>query len=195
MRHESIYIDSRDAPEKRSKFCDDGVEHHFTEAAIMIAFAMYLFDEGASEVTIHPDGEHVKRHDLLQTLHAKGFVMVSSTGSTNYGGCYKRDLHLLTVSPRPGLGDVTALLNEKQVVAECKGGITNTKHAGQTSHLRKGLCEVIGQLMSRDPGHERHIAVVPDTLTTRSLATKMRSRAARAGIEIALVTATGNVHF
>jgi hypothetical protein len=182
-------------PKKRSKHCENGIEHHFTEAAVMIAFAMHLIDEGSLNVCIHPDGEHAKRHDILQTLAANGFSMTSSLGTTSYGGQFERNTHLLTVSPRSGIGDVTGFLNGKQIVAECKGGITNTKHPGQTSRLRKGLCEVIGQLISRELGDERHIAVVPDTPTTRLLAMKMLSRAAAANIEIALIEPTGLIHF
>jgi len=68
-------------------------------------------------------------------------------------------------------------------------------NGGQTSKLRKGLCEAVGQLIGRVQGDERHIAVVPDTPFTKSLAAKMVTRATRAGIEIALVSRSGSVRF
>lgn len=77
------------------------------------------------------------------------------------------------------------------IIAECKGGIVNTSHAGQKSRLRKGLCEAVGLLMARDKGG-RPVAVVPKTETTLKLAQKL-ARARDAGIEIALVDERGNV--
>ena len=79
-------------------------------------------------------------------------------------------------------------------MAECKGGIVNTRHAGQTSRLRQGLCETIG-LSLASPAIEgrRQFAVVPRTKVTESLARRMAARAGSAGIEIALVDGRGNV--
>ena len=196
MQHESHYINTHEAPEKHRKFCEDGVEHHFTEAAILIAFAMHLFDkEAAKSVTINPDGEHTKRHEMATTLARNGFAKVSSSGSTLVGGLYQRGDQYLTLSFRSGQGDVSANINGRILIAECKGGVINTKHAGQVSRLRKGLCEAIGQLMSRDLGGERHVAVVPDTVKTRELARKMIGRTSAAMIEIALIDSFGLVHF
>jgi hypothetical protein len=194
MQHESLYIDSRNAPLNRLKSCVNGVEHHFTEAAVMVAFAMYLLGQDATNVRICPDGEHAKRHDLKTTLERYGFALVKPSGTTSYGGTYRRQENYLIVDPSSGKGDVTARLDGRIVFAECKGGIINTKHAGQTSRLRKGLCEAIGQLMSRELGNERHIAVVPDTPTTRMLAKRLCTRAGQACIEIALIDANGLVH-
>ena len=40
-------------------------EHHLTEGAVMVAFAMHLLRTTPSqEVRIHPDGEHGKRFDF-----------------------------------------------------------------------------------------------------------------------------------
>ncbi len=78
------------------------------------------------------------------------------------------------------------------IVAECKGGIVNTRHAGQTSRLRKGLCEAVGLLMT-NPRSGRQVAVVPQTEGTLRLAQKLAPRAKEAGIEIALVDELGHV--
>jgi hypothetical protein len=50
------YIENREPPPNRHGSCEGGVEHHLTEAAVMIAFAMYLLDRGATAVELHPDG-------------------------------------------------------------------------------------------------------------------------------------------
>jgi hypothetical protein len=73
-------------------------------------------------------------------------------------------------------------------VAECKGGVINSKHSGQLSRLRKGLCEAVGlSLATETVEGRRQFAVVPKTATTAALAKKMAARARAAGIEIALV--------
>lgn len=102
----------------------------------------------------------------------------------------------LTIDFRPGKGDVVAVLSGVHVIAECKGGIINTRHPGQISRLRKHLCEAVGQLMGREHlSDERHVAVVPHTPLALSIAAKMAKRAARAGIELALVEAGGEVMY
>jgi hypothetical protein len=183
MKHESFYIDSRDAPAQRVKHCQNGIEHDFTEAAVRVAFALYLLDQGAT-------------NPLSETLSRHGFHLHEPRGTTSCGGEYRRGAEKLTVFPSSGKGDVTAVDDKGQIIfAECKGGIINTTNPGQTSRLRKGLAEVIGQLMSRELSQERHIAVVPKTTQAQRLAKKMVSRANAAGIEIALVAPDGTIHF
>jgi hypothetical protein len=87
---------------------------------------------------------------------------------------------------------VVATTCTESIVAECKGGIVNTRHAGQTSRLRKGLCEAVGLLMAREKGG-RQVAVVPNTETTFRLAKRLAPRARDAGIDIALVDERGRV--
>ncbi len=102
------------------------------------------------------------------------------------------DQQVIMVSSVPGLGDVVARAPGLAILAECKGGIVNTKHAGQTSRLRKGLCEAVGLLMA-SPKAGRQVAVVPKTETTVRLAQRLAPRAKEAGIEIALVDELGQV--
>lgn len=189
------YIDFRDPPPNRAGRCAGGKEQHLTEAAVMIAFAIYLFESGATSVEIHPDGEHGKRHDIKATLEGRGFQFVGPNGITSYGGIYRRGHQTIIVSLRSGKGDVVAELSGKVIVAECKGGIVNTRHAGQVSKLRRGLCEAVGLLMARSPTGERHITVVPATEVTQRLAERMQARALAAGIEIATVDSCGKVQF
>jgi hypothetical protein len=98
----------------------------------------------------------------------------------------------ITVNPKSGLGDVVAEVGEDTVSAECKGGIINTRHAGQMSRLYRGLCETVGMLMAT-PSQGRQVAVVLLTEGTRRLAERLTARCALAGIEIALVSSHGEV--
>ena len=187
------FIDLRDPPPKRRLSCDDNQEKHFTEAAVMIAFALYLLENGATAVELHPDGEHGKRHDLKVNLESHGFSLNSPIGTTQYGGVYRRGRQTLTIALRPGLGDVIGRIGDQTVVAECKGGIINTRHSGQASKLRKGLFETIGMLLTRPLAHERLVVVMPATIAIRRVAIRVLPRVRAAGIEIALVEESGEV--
>lgn len=182
-------------PVNRTAKTDSSVERHFTEAAVMLAYAFHLFDVDSSleRVELHPDGEHGKQFDIRSWLELQGFNFVKPEGSTSYGGVYSSGKRFIHVSLRPGLGDVVAETDVYRIVAECKGGIINTKHPGQKSRLRKGLCEAVGLLMSRPLGREKHFAVVPLTHDTETVAKRMRNRCADAGIGICLVGDSGVV--
>ena len=90
----------------------------------------------------------------------------------------------------PGLGDVVG----GNITAECKGGVLNSTHAGQTSRLRKGLNETIGQSMTSEIVEgKRQFAVVPKAPASEALAKRISARCRKAGIEIALVDGRRNV--
>ncbi|MDR6661282.1 hypothetical protein J2W51_003868 [Tardiphaga robiniae] len=128
-------------PPNRVGQCDDDQEHHLPEGAVMVAFAMHLLrtTPGLCEVAIHPDGEHGKRFDFRVWLGGQGFIRRSSMGTTQYGGAYSTDNgQSVIVNPSSGRGDVVAASKGANIVAECKGGIINTRHPGQLSRLRKG---------------------------------------------------------
>ncbi len=119
-------------------------------------------------------------------------MLKESHGTTAYCGTYVRDQQVIRITSVPGKGDVVAKTHEGTIIAECKGGIVNTSHAGQTSRLRKGLCEAVGLLMA-SPKTGRQVAMVPHTETTLRLALRTAPRAKDAGIEIALVDELGRV--
>lgn len=171
-------------------------EHHLYEGAVMVAFAIHLMrSEGASEVSIHPDGMHGSQFDFTGCLGRRGFSMQASAGRTSYGGKYvNSEGRIIVVNPKSGLGDVVARMGDQTISAEAKGGVINTRHAGQVSKLRRGLCEAVGLLMSV-PSPGRQVAVVPHTETTLRMAEKMKPRCQLAGIEIALVGARGEVSY
>lgn len=186
---------SKIPPEKRAAKAEGGYEKHLSEAAVMLAFAFHLFREVSSlkRVEIHPDGEHGKRFDIRGWLVGRGYAHVRNEGATSYGGVYSDGEREIYVSLKPGLGDVVASINGIKIVAECKGGIINSKHAGQKSRLRRGLCEAVGLLMSRSSVNEQHFAVVPRTPDTETLSSRMSDRCGAGGIGICLVGADGSV--
>jgi hypothetical protein len=163
----------------------------------MLAFATHLLRTvpGLKHVAIHPDGEHGKRFDFLDWLTKHGFDLTEPMGSTRYGGTYRSvSGQTILVNPKSGRGDVVADIDGVNFVAECKGGIINSKHSGPLSRLRKGLCETIGQCLSSQVAEgTRQFAVVPRTQITETLAQRMIVRTKKAGIEIALVDDRGNV--
>lgn len=190
-------ISEHAAPEKRVRYCQGGIEQHFTEGAVMVAFAFHLLASvpDLKHVSIHPDGEHGKRFDFAGCLAGRGFALVKPMGTTTYGGMYEAaGGRSILVNPKSGLGDVIADIGGASFLAECKGGIINTKHPGQVSRLRKGLAETIGQLMVVPLlAGQRQFAVVPCTTATQTLGKRLGGRAQAAGIEIVLVDRDGTV--
>lgn len=192
-----MFVTSRLAPEKRRAHAAEGIELRFSEAAVMLAFALHLLDRanGEAVVRIHPDGEHAKIFDIGGLLSATGFVREQALGTTPYGGHYRRGAQMIIVNPSSGKGDVVAEFAGQTIVAECKGGTINSTHAGQKSRLRKGLAELIGQLMIRPQGNERQIAVLPFTVEIERLAKRLAPRCTAAGIQIALIHQDGAVRY
>jgi hypothetical protein len=181
-------------PSNRRGKSDNGKERHLPEAAVILAYGLHLLATvpQLNSIELHPDGEHGKRFQIAKWLSEQGYILVKPQGSTNYCGQYVFGDRKILIASTPGKGDVVANTPGGTIIAECKGGIINTRHAGQVSRLRKGLCEAVGLLMAREQGG-RQVAVVPHTATTLRLAQKMATRAAAAGIEIALVDERGQV--
>ena len=183
-------------PKKRQKACDGPRERHLYEAAVMLAVASWLFDgEGAQTVRISPDGMHARQFDIGGWLKVRGFEKINDRGTNPSGGRYTRGPHALEVDFRSGQGDVAADVDGGRIWVETKGGILNTTHSGQTSKLRRGLCEAVGMLMngSRIQGVDRLMAAVPRHRVTEKLARSMAGRCQAAGIGIALVSGTGSL--
>jgi hypothetical protein len=181
-------------PPNRVGKADHDHEHHFYEGAIMVAYAMHLLrTEPTKEVHIHPDGQHGKQFDFRAWLSRQGFTLKHPSGTTKYGGLYEdaKD-RTIVITAKSGQGDVVAKIGNATLSAECKGGIINTRHSGQSHRLYKGLCEAVGQLMAA-PSGGRQVAVVPHTETTLRLAKRLVGRCALAGIQIALVGKRGEI--
>ncbi|MBN1156937.1 hypothetical protein JXA85_04935 [Candidatus Woesearchaeota archaeon] len=188
-------ITLRKPPPNRVGKSEGGLEKHFSEPAVMLAYITYLIEQHPelNGIEIHPDGEHGKQFDIRAWLERRGYTLVEPQGNTSYGGRYRNGDRSVLVSLQSGQGDVVGYLGGTKIVAECKGGIVNTKHPGQKSKLRRGLCEAVGLLMSRDNTGERQYAVVPLTDETQRLANQMRARCRKAGIEIVLIREDGSL--
>ncbi|HZR85981.1 MAG TPA: hypothetical protein VFB02_04215 [Bradyrhizobium sp.] len=168
-------------------------DRHFFEGAVMLAYAMHLLEtEPVREVRIHPDGQHAIQFDFPGWLAKQGFSRVEE-GGTAFSGTYQDgEGRRIIVHSRPGIGDVVADADGLIIEAECKGGAVETNHRGRLSRLDKGLCEIVGRLMSK-PSPGRQVAVVPKTAVTLRLARKLAPRCAAAGIRIALLGDRGEV--
>jgi hypothetical protein len=174
-------VTHRAPPPNRIGTCEGDTEWHLPEGAVIMAFAMHLLRTvpGLREVSVHPDGEHGKRFDFQGWLGKRGFALKAAAGKTSYGGTYASpDGQTVIVNPSSGRGDVAAAGEGFRIVAECKGGIINTRHPGQLSRLRQGLCETVGlSLASPAVDKRRQFAVVPRTKVTESLARRLFIRA------------------
>jgi hypothetical protein len=116
-----------------------------------------------------------------------------SAARTPFAGTFEdAEDRRIVVHPQSGLSDVAADANGTAIEAECKGGAIETRHPGRLSKLDKGLCEIVGRLMSK-PVIGRHVAVMPRTEVTLRLARKLAPRCAATGIRIALVGPRGEV--
>jgi hypothetical protein len=151
-----------------------------------------LRTEPVSEVRIHPDGQHARQVDFPDWLEKHGFRRVA-TARTPFAGTFEdAQGRRIVVHPQSGLSDVAADAEGTMIEAECKGGAIETRHPGRLSKLDKGLCEIIGRLMSK-PAIGRQVAVMPRTDVTLRLARKLAPRCAAVGIRIALVGPRGEV--
>lgn len=182
----------RQPPPKRTPY-SDGEEVLMSEGAVMLAVMMWLFKQGAGKVFMHPDGLHMKGFDMPGWLEGQGFERKSQTGIKGVSGEFRRGSQIAILHSRPGLGDVIAEVDGQHWEVETKGGCINTRHPGQTSKLRKGLSEAVGQLMASPRADARLFAVVPRHPETEKLAARLIERACRVGIEIGLVAADGEV--
>jgi hypothetical protein len=123
-------ITRRPPPQKRLPTCDGDMEHQFSESAVMLAFAMHplrTFD-GLKAVTNHPDGEHGKRFDIRAWLLKRGF----DDGPYGQDRLWRHVLisigQSVVVNPSPGRRDIAAEIGSVSIIAECKGGVINTRH-------------------------------------------------------------------
>lgn len=184
-------------PANRLKFVEGGIERKFSEAAVMLAFAMHIFEAypEVPEVFMHPDGEHAKVFDIRSWLERQGYSLVEKKGSTPYGGRYIQGQRVLHIAPSSGLGDVVALTKNGLIVAECKGSTLNSRNAGVKSKIRTGLQTAVAQLLMRNEPGERHIAVVPYHKDAELLAKKLAPRLKLVSIEVAFVRENGEVQY
>jgi hypothetical protein len=165
----------------------DQPDRHFYEGAVMLAYAMHLLrTEPVREVRIHPDGQHAHQVDFPGWLEKRGFRRVAAARTAFAGAFEDAEGRRIIIHPRSGVSDVTAEANGVRIEAECKGGAVETRHPGRLPKLDKGLCEIVGRLMTKPLG-SRLVAVMPRTEVTLRVGRKLAPRCATAGIRIALV--------
>ena len=159
----------------------------------MLAVARWMFELGARKVCLHPDGMHAKQFDICGWLQKRGFEKVVAKGNTRDAGSYVCGHQSVEVEFTPRLGDVLAEVKGRRFMVETKGGIINTRHAGQKSKLRKHLYEAVGMLLDSRNHADRLIAAVPLHPVTQKIARRMAKRCFDAGVEIALISGEGDV--
>ena len=188
-----MFITEKPPPNGRAGKHTGRLEAHLSEAAVMLAVAQWMFERGAENVCVHPDGMHARQFDICGWLKNQGFEKISERGKTHEAGTYARGHQTLDIEFAPGRGDVVADLSGCRVVVEAKGGIINTCHSGQKSRLRKHLYEAVGMLLDSPSGADRLIAAVPLHRETEKIARRMAGRCRDVGIEIALVSGRGRI--
>ena len=188
-----MFIEKRLPPENRVGKCEGDEEHHLPEIAVMLACADWLMAQGATKISVHPDGMHLKTDFVWHWTKARGFQKIRQLGRTQAGGEYISNGRHLTILPKPGLGDVISELDGVQIEIEAKGGCINSRHAGQLSKLRQSIQTAIGQLMCSRSTADRLIAAVPDHSETRVWAQRILPRCKKVGIEILLVSSDGSI--
>lgn len=195
-----MYVKDFIPSEKRATYAEGGIERRMYEAAVMVAVSQHLIDLQRQcgengKVSIHPDGQHDRQYSFREALGALGFQRCEALGKTEFGGRYRHGDDEITVFPQSGRGDVTAHVEGRLVMVECKGGTLNSRHAGVLSRARSSLSELIGQLMVLPDDGARHIAARPWSKQSEELARRLAPRCIKAGIEIALVHEDGSLQF
>ncbi len=120
------FITNRKPPPSKVDYYEGPFEQHLLEAAVMLALSQWLFALGAEEVTIHPDGMHVRDDtgfDIRGWLEEKGFKKNESYGANRHGGVYESVTQTVRVVFRPGCGDVVAVIGGVRILVEAKGGV------------------------------------------------------------------------
>lgn len=135
----------KEPPEKRLAKANGGKEHHMSEAAVMLAFAIHLFSRGALKVSVHPDGEHGKRFEIQAWLAAHGFTWQEGWGTTSYAGRYMSGDLILEVHVSPAR--VTSL-----PLSEIKPLSLNAK-AALSTHGTPGRSLACGRDCTRPPAN------------------------------------------
>ena len=79
-------------------------------------------------------------------------MLVRPQGTTIYGGTYQLDHQTVNVTLKPGVGDIVAEIGGRTLIAECRGGVVNTRHAGQ--QVEKGAVRS-GRLTNGTPSEQR----------------------------------------
>lgn len=178
-----------------------GPADRMPEAEVALRLAEYLSERpgfgGHIEVAV--DGASVRVgetevFDIIGYLTWAGWAQdKAGTGRNAWATLYHRGHATLRVHSRSGQGDVEATVNGRRIIAECKKGPLTKKPGSPEYPL---LTTAIGQALLFDAKEtDLVVAAVPDTPAFRRIAElwRNRPRLRASGIEVALVSRSGNV--
>ena len=63
-----MFITEKPPPNGRAGKHTGRLEAHLSEAAVMLAVAQWMFERGAENVCVHPDGMHARQFDICGWL-------------------------------------------------------------------------------------------------------------------------------
>ena len=187
------FVTERAPTEKRASKCAGTKELVFSEPAVMLAVAQWMFELGAARVCIYPDGMHTRQFDIDGWLQVEGFRKRKTEGRTQHAGIWVRDDRTLEVHFHPGKGDVVGDVGGKRILVEAKGGCIHSRHPGLLSQLRTHLYEAVGSLFDAPGEATRLVAAVPRHAETEKLTHRMAGRCRKADVQIALVSPNGHI--
>ena len=179
----------------------DQAPTRMSEAEVAIRLAEYLLSLplAADQATVAIDGAVVASVDRGRIFEIERFLatrrwhLSQQQGRREWHGAYSRAGKQLHISSTSGTGDVVVQFGKRRVIAECKGGPL-IKRPGSKEH--RILKEALGQAVLWNGDHSDIMLVaVPDTQWFRPLAEswRQRPRVRKAGIQIALVSQSGDV--
>jgi hypothetical protein len=138
-------------PEEKGAFAPDvsaGISppRRITEPFVKARFALWLFQQGAVNITVSVDGAEPDADEVRRILISEGYGFERAGRTlTSYAGIYTSKGNRATVGARPG-PDITAEFGDgRRLQAECKGEKTVSGVRSGTDW--SGFCEVLGQLL------------------------------------------------
>jgi len=171
------------------------------EAEVSLRLAFYLLalpgSQGVAEVAI--DGAQIRVHGsevfpIATFLADAGWKQVRQVGKNDWQGWYERKGQRLRIHATSGVGDVVAVVGDKQIRAECKGEPLVKKPGSREYPILRGA---LGQVVTVEEveANDLLVVAVPDTARFRRLANKWGKAplVARSGIQIVLVSRGGAV--
>jgi hypothetical protein len=171
------------------------------EAEVSLRLAFHLLSlpgaQGSAQVAI--DGAQIRVHGaevfpIAAFLAGQGWAKIAQKGKNAWQGTYEREGQQLTIHARSGVGDVVAIVGEKRIRAECKGGPLVKKPGSHEYPILRGA---LGQIVTVEQVDANDVLVVAVPYTSQFQQLVVRWREAplvsRLGIQIVLVGRDGTV--
>jgi hypothetical protein len=169
------------------------------EVSLRLAFHLLSLPDAGGSAQVAIDGAQIRVHgaevfpiDAFMT--AEEWTMTTRMGKNAWQGTYVREDHQLTIHSRSGVGDVVAVVADKRIRAECKGGPLVKKPGSREYPVLRGA---LGQIVTVEQvdGDDVLVVAVPYTPRFQRLADRWREAplVRRMGIRIVLVGRDGMV--